>query len=179
MRLGEKGYLYIELLVAITIATLIAGAATMAVFQILKNTERNNNRMTAVRQVQNAGYWISRDTQIAQGMVAANLTQPDFLILSWTEGISGDNYLVIYTLEDMPGSEAKQLLRSQSMNAGANSTALVAQHIDSDPAKTKCELTSGTLSLTITSTVGDGPEQENETRKYQLVPRPGQPLSNG
>ncbi len=34
--------------------------------------------MTVVRQVQNAGYWLSRDAQMAQSVNADNLTSPDF-----------------------------------------------------------------------------------------------------
>jgi len=173
MKLDEKGSTLIELVVAISIMTLVAGAATMAIFQVLKNTERNNNHMTAVRQVQNTGYWISRDAQMAQSVTAANLTSPDFLVLSWTRESSGDVYQVVYTLEDMPESETKMLLRNQSVNGGASSTTLVAQHIDPDPEKTKCEFTNGILSLTITANVNDGSWLESETRIYDIVPRPG------
>lgn len=173
MKLGEKGYTYIELVVAITIAALVVAAATMAIFQVLKNSEHNSNHMTAVLQVQNAGYWISRDTQMAQSVTAANLTSPDFLVLSWTGGSSGDVYQVVYTLEDMPESETKMLLRNQSINGEASSTTLVAQYIDPDSEKTKCEFINGTLSLTITATVGDGPQMESEIRTYQVVLRAG------
>jgi len=172
MKLGEKGYTYIELVVAITIAALVAGAATLAIFQVLKNTERSSNHMTTIRQVQNAGYWISCDTQIAQSVTADNLTSPDFLVLSWTEESSGDVYQVVYTLENMPESELKELRRNQSINGGASSTTLVAQHIDPDPEKTKCEFTNGTLILTVTATVGEGSRTDGETRTYEIVPRP-------
>jgi len=173
MKLGEKGYTYIELIVAITIAALVAAAASMAIFQVLKNSERNSNHMTAVLQLQNAGYWISRDTQMAQSVTADELTSPDFLILSWTDGDSGDECQVVYTLEDMPEAGLKALMRNQSINGGESSTTFIAQYIDSDSEKSKCEFISGTLSLTITAKVGDGPQMESETRTYQLVPRSG------
>ncbi len=58
MKRGERGFTLLELVVAAAIITLASGAAGIATFQVFKGTERNNNYMTAVRQVQNAGYWI-------------------------------------------------------------------------------------------------------------------------
>ena len=173
MKTGEKGFTYVELLVAISIMALVGGAANMATFQVFKGTERNNIHMTAIRQVQNAGYMISRDTGMAQRVTVDDLTPPDFLVLSWTNGTSGDEYQVVYTLEDMPEGEFKSLLRNQSINEGATSTMLVAQYINPDPEKTRCEFISGTFTLTVTATVSDGPHTESETRIYKLVPRPG------
>lgn len=173
MKLGEKGFTYIELIVAITIIVLIGGAAAIATFQVLKGTARNNNYMTAVRQVQNAGYWISRDTLMAQSVTTDNLTLPDFLLLSWTDESSGDVYQVVYTLENMSEGGLQKLLRSQSINGVASSTTFVAQYIAPESAKTKCEFTNGTLTLTVTATVGDGSPARSETRTYQVVPRPG------
>jgi len=72
MKLGEKGFTLIELLMVIAIVALIANAAAMSTFQVLRNTEGNRNKMTAVNQVQNAGYWISLDAQRAQTVEAAS-----------------------------------------------------------------------------------------------------------
>jgi len=175
MKQGERGFSYVDLLVAVAIMAVISWAAAAATFQVFKGTEHNSNHITAVRQVQNAGYWISRDAQMAQTIITENLTSPDFLILSWTEEGSGDTYQVTYTLENMPGSNMKKLLRNQTVNGGGASTTFVAQYIDPDAQKTKCEfdLTTGTLTLTITATVGSGSEAESETRIYRVTPRPG------
>jgi len=171
MKLGEKGFTLVELVVATAITVLASGAAGAAIFQVFRDTERNSDHLTAVCQVQNAGYWISRDVQMAQSVTADNLTPPDFLVLSWTEEGSGDEYQVVYTLENMLESELKKLHRNQSINGEASTTLLVAQHIDPDPEKTKCEFTNGLLTLTVTATVGDGSLTESETRTYKVVPR--------
>lgn len=172
MKQGEKGFTFVELIVAISIIALVSGATAAATFQVFRGAEHNNNHMTAVRQVQNAGYWISRDARIAQSMTADNLTPPDFLVLSWTNENS-DEYQVVYTLEDMPESELKELRRTQSINGGGGITTLVAQHIAPDLEKTKCKFTNGILTLTVTATVGDGAPMESETRTYKLAPRSG------
>ncbi len=174
MKKGQKGYTLIEMLIAISISTLVAGAALMAVFQILTNTERSKNHMTASSQVQSAGFWTGRDAQLAQ-VITDNLTLPEFLDLSWTEGFSGDSYRVIYTLEDMPAGETKRLFRNLSVtsaNGTANTTTLIAWYINPDTGKTSSNFSGGTLNLMFTATVGDGSSQENETRVYQFSPRP-------
>lgn len=173
MKPGEKGYTLIELLVAITIMALASVAAGAGIFQIFRNIDRNNDHMTAVLQVENAGYWISQDTLMAQSVTTDNLSPPDFLVLSWIEQNTGDVYQVTYTLENMPEGGLKKLLRNQSVNTSANTTTLVAQYIDSDAGKISCNLTSGILTLTVTATVGEGSPTESETRTYKIVPRPG------
>lgn len=173
MKPGEKGFTLIELLVAITIMALASAAAGAAIFQVLRNTQRNSDHMTVVRQVQNVGYWISRDAGMAQSVNdTANLTLPDFLILSWSEQNSGDQYEVTYTLENMPEGQLKKMLRNQSINGGVSNTVLVAQYIAPDPQKTECEFTDGILTLTVTSTVSDGSLTQSETRIYKVAPRP-------
>lgn len=173
MKTGEKGFTYIELLVAISIIALVGGAANMTTFQVFKGTERNDIHMTAIRQVQNAGYMISRDAEMAQKVTVDDLTPPDFLVLNWTNGDTGDGYQIAYTLEDMLEGGLKNLLRNQSINGEANGTMLVAQYINPDAGKTRCDFTDGTLTLTVTATVSDGSQTKNETRIYKLVPRPG------
>jgi prepilin-type N-terminal cleavage/methylation domain-containing protein len=173
MKLGERGFTLVELLIALAIMALVSGAMATATVQVFRCTERNNNRMTAVCQVQNAGYWISRDARRAQGLTSDNLTPPDFLALSWTDESTGDTYQVTYTLEDMSDGGLKKLLRSESVNGGANATVLVARYIEAGSDKTSCEFTDNTLILTVTATVGSGSQVETETRTCRTVPRLG------
>jgi len=68
MKPSERGFTLIELSVVIAIVALIVIAANMSIFQVVKGTERSNDQLTAIRQVQNAGYWISHDTQMSQSI---------------------------------------------------------------------------------------------------------------
>ena len=174
MKPGEKGYTLIELLVAITIMAVASGAAGAAIFQVLRNTERNNDHMTVVSQVQNAGYWISRDAQMAQSVTADNLTLPDFLILSWTEwDDAGDPiyHSATYSFEELTDGIGK-LKRSHWSSAGASEQTLVAQHIYYDPSDTdnttKASYQGPVLTVQLTALF----EETLESREYKIKHRP-------
>jgi prepilin-type N-terminal cleavage/methylation domain-containing protein len=174
MKLGEKGFTYVELLVAITIMALTSGAAAMTTFQVFKGIERNNDYITAVRHVHNAGYRISHDTQMAQSVTASNLTVPDFLVLSWTEpNYTGEDiyHSVTYFFEDLT-SGIGTLKRSHWSSVGANETTLIAKHIyyaPDDPDDTsKVSYQSSVLTIQITALF----EDIRETREYRINCRP-------
>ena len=173
MKHGEKGYTLIELIIAITIMVLVIGMAGAAIFQILRNIERNNDHITAVRQVQNAGYWISRDAQMAETATTDYLTLPDFLILNWTEwDDAGDpiSHSVTYSFEDLTDGIGK-LKRSHQSSAGANEQTLIAQHIYYDPndvdATSKTSYQSPVLTVQLTALF----EETLETREYKIKHR--------
>jgi len=174
MKHREKGYTLIELLIAITIMALATAAAAGGIYQIIRNTERNSNHMTAVLQVQNAGNRLGEDVQMAQNITTVEeLTDPDFLVLNWIDAGTGDEYEITYTLEDMDSGSMKKLLRTQSINDTGNITSLVSQHIDYANELTSCNYTSGIFNLTVTATVGGGMKIGSETRIYRFFPRPG------
>ncbi|MFC2071710.1 type II secretion system protein J [Chloroflexota bacterium] len=176
MKPGDKGYALIELLIAITIMVMAAGAAGAAIFQVLKNTERNNNYMTVVRQVQTAGYWICRDTQMALSVTATgNLTLPDFLVLSWTEwDTDGDPiyHSANYTFEDLTDGVGK-LKRTYISSAGASEQTMVAQYIYYSPDDVANTSSTSYESSVLTVQLTAAFEGILETREYKVKHRPG------
>ncbi len=174
MKYGEKGYTLVELLIAITIMVLVSGAAGAVIFRILRDTERNNNHITAVLQVQNAGFWISRDAQMAENATTDNLTLPDFLILSWTEwDDAGDPvyHSARYFFEDLTDGVG-MLKRNHWSSAGANEQTLVAQYIYYDPddigATSNTSYQNSVLTVKLTAVF----EDMLETREYKIKRRP-------
>jgi len=174
MRRSEKGYTLIELVVAVAIIVLVSGAAFITIFQVLKGTEKNNSHMDAVRQVQNAGYWISRDAGMAQSIETDNLTPPDFIVFSWTEWDSDDDEIyhsATYSIEDMINGTGT-LKRSHWSTAGANEQTFIAQHIyytPSDPDNTsKANYQPPVLTLKLASLVNEA----REMREYRIKRRP-------
>jgi prepilin-type N-terminal cleavage/methylation domain-containing protein len=170
----EHGFTLIEIVAALAITASVAGAAALGVSQVVRDTERNNEHITAINQVRNAGYWLTSDAQKAQRLTADGLLPPDFLIIAWTEWGSGNNHEITYSLEDMPGTGLKQLRRSESINEDTPITNTIAQYIDPDPGKTSCEITDARLTMTVTATVSNGSRTESETRVFVVFSRPDQ-----
>ena len=173
MKSRQKGFAYIELIISVGIMVLLAEAAAMTMFQTLKGTECNNNRMTVARQVQSAGYRISRDAQMAQTAKTDNLTAPDFLILYWIVWDSNQDpiyHSATYFFEGQTNGVGK-LKRRHWSSDGANEQTLIAEHIyynPSDPEKTsKVSYQNGELSIRLTAFTGDA----REAREYRIIRR--------
>ncbi|MFC1966513.1 type II secretion system protein J [Chloroflexota bacterium] len=176
MKPGEKGFTYVELLLAITIMALASVAAGAAIFQVFKNIQRNNDHITAVRQVQNAGYWIGRDALMALHVnTTDNLTPPDFLALNWTEwDDDGDPiyHSATYAFEDLTDGIG-ELKRTYWSSAGANAETLVAQHIYFDPSDTDNTSTVSYQSMVLTVQLTAVFEDFVEIREYKIKRRAG------
>ena len=166
---NQQGFTLIEVLVAMVVTGLITGGVTMAIFQVFAGNARTSNHMTAVRQVQNAGYWISHDTQMAQHVVADDdLGTPvrELVTLAWTEW-AGDEHQVVYVLAD--NKLQRDHYTNRATNPTADATTFVANHIDNT--NTSCVYDGGKLTLTVTASIG-GFKPASETRVYEVVPRP-------
>jgi len=173
----QRGFTLIEVLVAMIIVFLIAGAAGMATVQGVNITQQSNDQMTVIREVQNAGYWISRDAQMAEDVIVDDDPETaDFLILLWTEWDEGKGTLsaynvATYSLEDVVGGIAK-LKRTHWSSAGANKQTLVAEYIYYNPGDpdntTKASYQSPVLTMQITASFGEA----EETKEYAVQRRP-------
>ena len=168
---NQRGFTLIEMVIAIAITGLVMGAAAMTIFQVFDLNTRTSNHMIAVRQVQNAGYWVSHDGQMAQIVEPTEDSDGFPLTLTWTDWDSGDVYQVVYTLL----LADNKLQREHYTNLNPDATTFVAEYIDPDPLMTKCEFTDtdgdgvgDKLTLTVTATLGT----QSETRTYEVVPRP-------
>lgn len=162
---NEAGFTLIEVMVSIVITGLIGLGATMGSAQVLNETSRNNDYTTASRNAMNAVYWISRDAQMAQvisGSVGFPLTSQ--LSLSWTEW-DDSSHNATYSLTN------GQLFRSYNVDGQVNTT-LIAESINSSANMTNCVSVNGTLTLTITSSVGEGSKVVDVTRVRQMTARP-------
>lgn len=154
----QSGFTLIETIIALTIAVIVVTAVTITAFQVINGSARSNNHMTAVREVQNAGYWVSRDVQMAQ-IVTLGASSGFPLTLEWTEQFIGNvTHTITYTLVD------GELRRIYSENNGESTEATVAEFI--------CSCKFEGFTFTVTATVGEGLQVGTETREYSIIPRP-------
>ena len=66
MKRREKGFTMLELLLVIAITGAIIAPLTMATISLLTNPQRTVDQGIVLQQVQNSGYWVSRDVQMAR-----------------------------------------------------------------------------------------------------------------
>jgi prepilin-type N-terminal cleavage/methylation domain-containing protein len=169
----QRGFTLVEMLVVLVLIGIITGGITAGIMQVLTINSRASNHMIAVRQVQQAGKEVSKDTLQSQNVTCGNYSGFP-LTLTWTDWEGTDNE-VVYTIIDETDSNALQ--RSHNVTG----VRAIAQYIDIsiDPttgkAKTNCHCDEekGVLTFTVTATVGNGPYQAIETRVYQIKRRPG------
>jgi len=161
----------IEFVMALSITVIISGVITATIFQVITGSSRTNNHMIVIRQVQEAGFEVSRDVQQAQVVTLAEEASDDPdgtrfpLELEWTdwEGVSNT---VTYEIVDA------ELLRRHDVDGVGGDWARIAQYINTDPAMTNCAIDAGKLIFKVTATLGNGSEEESETRVYEIMPRP-------
>ncbi|MFC1953504.1 type II secretion system protein J [Chloroflexota bacterium] len=174
MKPFEKGFTIIELIIALSIMVIVSGAAGAAIFQIFGNTERNSNYMTVARQVQNAGYWINRDAQMALIITTDNLSLPDIIVMNWTEDAASENPIyrtANYAIEDILDNTGT-LKRKHSSTAGLSEETMVAKYIYYNPSdtdnSTQVSYSGSLLTIQITSVLNNS----LEIREYRIKQRP-------
>ena len=196
---NQRGFTLVELIIAIAVSGVIAGATTGAIFQLMNDSARSNNHMTAVRQVQNAGYWFSRDALMAKSVslftgsgFPLHLTRTDFdgNVHQVDYDLVGNNLQRDFTVHDADGAlidsgssvvaqyiadiscaQYECTICGESFATLAELTAHFASEHTGIPVEGNYE--KGALILTATATVGTGPQEESETRVYRIVPRTG------
>ena len=176
MKRSERGFTLIELLVVLAISAVITIAAGMATVQVISVTRNSNDNMTVIRQVQSAGYWISRDALMAE-YASVGSNPEDFLTLNWTEWSHDEDedsiyHTVTYSFQGLSADGIGKLIRTYSSSDGANVQTLVAEYIyydASDPSNTtKVSYVPPVLTLQVASVAGE----VTEVREYQVRHRP-------
>ncbi len=160
---NQRGFTLIEVLITLAITGLIAVSVVGTVFQMFDISARSSSRMIAIKQVQNAGYWISHDARMAQDVdTVDDPDTPELVTLTWTEWGSEDVNRVVYTIED------DRLQRSHFVNDEEAGEFIVAKNININ----NCQYANGVLTLTITATIGTGSKEASETKEYEIMSRP-------
>jgi prepilin-type N-terminal cleavage/methylation domain-containing protein len=165
LKKSQAGFTLIEIIAAVAITGIISLGASISTGQVLNQTSRNNDYTTASRNTLNALHWISHDVSMAQTINGAEgfpLTED--LALSWI-GWDNTEYSANYTLDN-------GILRRVYSEGGQVNTTFIAEYINSDAALTSCISDNGTLTVTITCSVGEGDKIINVTKVREIASRP-------
>jgi len=161
----QAGFTLIELIAAMAITGLISLGATISSFQVLTQTTKNSDYTTANRNAMNAIHWISRDAMMAQTINGTvGFPQTSSLSLKWVEWDS-TSHTANYSLEN------GNLFRIYSDGGQVNRT-LIAEDINPDADSTFCSSDNGVLTVTITSSVGEGSRAVDAKRVREVALRP-------
>ena len=161
---SQRGFTLVEALVAMAIASSITGAISTGIYQVFTSHVQSTAHMTAIKQVENAIHWLSRDVQQAQVLDLG----PDSgfpVNLTWVNW-DGVVEQVTYTLV------GDELERAYSTGGGPV-TNVVARHIDSDSAETNLQFIDGVFTFKITASVA-GSRPALESRVGEIMPRAAQ-----
>lgn len=155
----QKGYTVIEMVIGVALVGILGIGITGFTMQTLSYGTKSNNKMLAMMQVENAGYWVSRDVQMSANIsLGENAGFP--LELNWLD-IDQNEYQVIYSLT---GSEIQ---RSLSKNGQEELQTSIAQSINPAIDLTSCTYTDGLFIFKVTATLGN----DDVTRTYQIKKR--------
>jgi len=189
---NQKGFTLVEVIIAVAITGLIVGGLAMTIIQLFEGHAQSSGEMAALRQVQNAGYHVSRDAQMAAEPIDASddpgtedITEVLTIIWteydSWkTEPLDGEEemismitkHIVVYTLDD--NRLDRDEYRTESIREDVPiedieyflySMTKVAEYI------TIFVYDLDNNSLTVTAETG-GFRSQTETRTYEIEPRP-------
>jgi prepilin-type N-terminal cleavage/methylation domain-containing protein len=162
---NRAGFTLIETIAAIAITGIIALGASISIAQVLNQTTRNNDYTSASHNTLNALHWMSRDALMAQtvnGTAGFPLTQA--LSMKWS-GWDNTMYTANYTLTN------GQLRRIYSDGTSVTSM-VIAENINPASGMTSCVSENGTITITITSSVGAGAKVIDVTRVREISSRP-------
>jgi len=155
----QRGLTLIETLIAITIGGLIIAGITISIIQLMNVNNSGVSHMTAMNQVQNTGYWISKDTLQAK-CIDLGLDGGFPLVLAWTSPDTYDNNEVHYTL-------ANHRLQRDIF---VNNVPVGSTHIANDISSISLENELGKYTLMVTAKTS-GQHEDSATRVYYIVPR--------
>jgi prepilin-type N-terminal cleavage/methylation domain-containing protein len=134
----QRGYSLIELVVALSILAIISVAISMAISMINTHFHISKDQGIAWRQVQNAGFWVTRDLLTADNVVVDNDPMTSAFLTLTVPIVTGEEEdgsvtttakSIIYHLQDNTNG-TKKLTR---IDQDTGSQIIVAEYIHYDP----------------------------------------------
>ena len=150
----QRGITLVETIVAAVIAAMLVSVLGSAIFLFTRAAEEGNNELRDIHDMQNAGYWLTRDGKMAQYTDLSDGAPPvQSMTLSWTD--DGQAHTVTYSLS------------STDLRRNHNGTTItVARYVSS----VGFSISQGIITGTMTSSPG-GRWGISEEATYKIWPR--------
>jgi len=96
---GQEGFSLVELLIAMAIGGILTAGLAAGIVQVMASNAGSIAHMTAVKEVENAVHWLSRDAEMAQffngnNISSSNLTPVLFssqnLTMNWNQRLRNE-----------------------------------------------------------------------------------------
>ena len=164
----RRGFTLVELLIVIAIAALVGVGVVALVFQVFGANAGSTNRMTAVKEVENAVRWITNDAQMAQVSYVADVpASPLPLTMTWA--LSYDSPVASGTVTYRVNGG--QLLREYS-DGTSTEAAVIMRNIDNNAANTNWSYSFSGQAFTFNiAAIVSGSRPASETRSFQVAAR--------
>ncbi len=152
--LNQRGFSLIQMMIALTITTILGTVITVSLWQTISVDGASNKHMTAISQVENAMFYLNRDIQMTLPETGYDSGFPLTL--------QGD---ITYSLVTPHDGSPPYLQRNKNGFSQA-----VARYINTNPTLTSCFYSGGKLTVTVTITTG-GFMSATESRTLIVTPR--------
>ncbi len=150
--MDQRGFTFIELFLAVGSIGLVLPVLAVSVIQMVFETNRNNDRITALRPLENAVRELGKDIPLAQASrpVDGDFVGASSLTLDWTDWTDADQY-------DKYGGGEAVYKRSEAKYSLSGSDLQRQQRVcndwDLDPTSPTYDTCIGTWTTSTTSTV--------------------------
>jgi prepilin-type N-terminal cleavage/methylation domain-containing protein len=142
MHKDQKGFTMLELLIALALTGLITTGITMIISQTLTGSARSSNHMSAVRQVQEAGYWVSYYAYAAQDLTITGVSGFP-LTLRWVDFDENKRHEVQFILDSDSSGLRGEYYVDGDLNPAKTGKIPVFEFINPDKTKTNCQVSGG------------------------------------
>ncbi len=132
---GKRGFTLVEVIVALAIFTFIIAGVSMTTVQIYRINNVSQDTTLAIRQVQNAGQWITDDTiqtttpqvLVDNGFVASGSNYT--LTFRYPSSYGGAEKVIVYTLTPNITPSPQWYTLTRTVDGVAQPTPAVAEHV--------------------------------------------------
>ena len=108
---SEKGFTLVEVIIALAITGIIVPAMAMSTATLLTNNQKAVAHNIVLQQVQNVGYWISRDVQTSKTLTVTEPSGFPLTLVIPHDTNEGNDYSVEYLFD---GSRLKRRVYDSS-----------------------------------------------------------------